>query len=110
MTDLAGNTRSTLRLKEIMSNQEKLKDFEMKLIKNQQHLILNNGNKTSDYLFALSKLLKNKEKSYYMYPHINYSEKERPFSMNCQRRKQQLWNHSPKTMHKLSITISLMNI
>ena len=67
MQDLTKNTRNDLKLREIMSNQEKLKEFDMKILRNQQNLILKNGNKTSEYFFALSKLLIKKDKSHYMY-------------------------------------------
>ena len=54
-------------VKDILTNQEKLKEFDMKLLKNQQSLILDNLNKKNDYIFALLRLLKKKDKTHYMY-------------------------------------------
>ena len=43
MKDLMKNTKTTLMFKEIVSNDEKLKAFEMRIITKQQDLILNNN-------------------------------------------------------------------
>ena len=61
------NTKTTLMFKEIVSNDEKLKAFEMRIITKQQDLILNNNLISSEYLNQLSKLLKKKDKEHYMY-------------------------------------------
>lgn len=67
MKDLMKNTKTTLMFKEIVSNDEKLKAFEMRIITKQQDLILNNNLISSEYLNQLSKLLKKKDKEHYMY-------------------------------------------
>jgi hypothetical protein len=67
MTEITKNAKMKEVVKDILTNQEKLKEFDMKLIKNQQSLILNNLNKSNEYIFAMFKLLKKKDKIHYMY-------------------------------------------
>jgi hypothetical protein len=67
MTEVTKNAKMKHVVNDILTNQEKLKEFDMNLLKNQQSLILNNLNKTNDYMFALFKLLKRKDKNHYMY-------------------------------------------
>jgi len=45
-----------------ISNQEKLQEFELKLLENQQSLIMNLNSKPNEYLSQLSKLLSHKDK------------------------------------------------
>jgi hypothetical protein len=67
MKEMTKNTKMKEVVKDILTNQEKLKEFDMKLLKNQQCLILDNLNKSNEYIFALFKLLKKKDKTHFMY-------------------------------------------